>query len=548
MNNISKILIFFLMLAYTNTTFCQCNFSVLPDTINTICYKDSLNLSVSSDSSLTYSWISPHVSSSVGDSVNFYSSNSGTYYVYVVGTDSVSCYDTIKIEVIVLDSLVPGNLNSIVSLCNYADSIIINFSQAPSGGGTYTYNWLYSNNGISFNSIPNSNNPYLNINPVDTSLSYAVEVTSNLSCGIDTTNILNIDYFAPFIIGSIYGADTLCRYYTADTIYQNIYVSGGDTNSYSFQWLNSLDAINWNAIAGANNDILIPTGMFYNTYFSLVVSNQCGTDTTNNVFDTIIPSPEYIAINGDSLFCNNQHDIFQWINETLSDISYSWNLSGGTIFQQISDSALALNLDNTQGNSVLELMMIHNQTGCQVQVTKNLSRSNYSSPNKTQIIRKPNSDILVCNDSSININYQWGFTNKSTNLDTDIANANLRYVLLPHTFDSVTYRYWVKTWFNYSASQVCETISYLGDSPITSISTSLNDYFFKPYPNPSTGMFVVPFKESYVYYLSNSVGQIVNVKLEANIINISHLPSGLYFLTILDKNKQYKFILNKLTL
>ena len=61
-------------------------------------------------------------------------------------------------------------------------------------------------------------------------------------------------------------------------------------------------------------------------------------------------------------------------------------------------------------------------------------------------------------------------------------------------------------------------------------------------------MFVVPFKESYVYYLSNSVGQIVNVKLEANIINISHLPSGLYFLTILDKNKQYKFILNKLTL
>ena len=83
------------MLAYTNTTFCQCNFSVLPDTINTICYKDSLNLSVSSDSSLTYSWISPHVSSSVGDSVNFYSSNSGTYYVYVVGTDSVSCYDTI---------------------------------------------------------------------------------------------------------------------------------------------------------------------------------------------------------------------------------------------------------------------------------------------------------------------------------------------------------------------------------------------------------------------------------------------------------------------
>ena len=100
------------------------------------------------------------------------------------------------------------------------------------------------------------------------------------------------------------------------------------------------------------------------------------------------------------------------IDHTQPNISYDWQVNGGVVSQQISDTALAVDMDDMAGMPSVELLMTHNITGCDVLIEKLVTTSANSSPNKTQVIRKPNSDILVCDDSTVNLMYQWGLQRK----------------------------------------------------------------------------------------------------------------------------------------
>ena len=64
-------------------------------------------------------------------------------------------------------------------------------------------------------------------------------------------------------------------------------------------------------------------------------------------------------------------------------------------------------------------------------------------PQRTNVVRKPHSNILVCKESDSGLYYQWGYTIRATREDVYIENSNRRYVLLPHEFDSAAYHYWV---------------------------------------------------------------------------------------------------------
>ena len=375
---------------------------------------------------------------------------------------------------------------------------------------------------------------------------YTYSTTNAVGC--DSTATLNLTILDPFLPGVIFPDDILCKYDIPNTIIFSSNPSGGDGN-YSYQWLTSLDGVNWSTVSGAISSSYSPSALLENTYYSVQVSNLCGVDTTNIVFDSILPSPEIIEIQGYSIFCANQHDNFFWILETLADVSYQWEVYGGTIFQQISDSAIAVDMDPIPGNVSIELLMTHDLTGCEVFVDKIVTTTNALSPNRTQVIRKPNSDILVCDDSSANLQYQWGYTQKSSGIDTDIPGANLRYVLLPHSFDSTTYRYWVRTWFDYGAGEVCETMSYLGPSPITNVFHFSYQNMFNPFPNPSTGLFTIPILEKSQVHLSNSLGQQLLIRLQtqgkSQLLDISHFPDGVYFLTISSEIGVYRYTLLK---
>ena len=54
--------------------------------------------------------------------------------------------------------------------------------------------------------------------------------------------------------------------------------------------------------------------------------------------------------------------------------------------------------------------------------------------------------------------YQWGYTEKTSQQEFIIDDSNRRYVLLPHTFDDLTYDYWLT--LRHTESSRCYSRSY----------------------------------------------------------------------------------------
>ena len=464
--------------------------------------------------------------------------NSGTFQQII--SNHVGCDSTINIDLFVKNSTTSTTLNSA------CDSLQWN-------GNTYTTSGSY--NYVTTNAVGCDSTAYLDLTvnystsstlTTNECINYSWNGTTYYSSGLysyQTTNAVGCDsvaYLDLYIYPSFYGGtimtgDILCKYDQPDSLQFLVFPFGGGS-SYSLQWIKSNDNLNWSAVPGATLFGYQPPPLTENTYYAVEVTNLCGVDTTNFIFDSILPSPTMVDILGDSVFCANQHDNIFWINQSQPNIFYDWQVNGGVISQQISDTALAVDMDDVAGNVTIELHMTHNATGCDVLVEKLLTTSSNSSPNRTQVIRKPNSDILVCDDSTVNLMYQWGFTEKSSGTDTEITGGNLRYVLLPHSFDSTTYRYWVRTAFDYGGGELCETMSYLGPSPITNDEMIFSTNDLVAYPNPTTDFIQIPnayFSFDQIW-ISDMFGRNIDAPLKKEndfiIFDLSTFSNGVYIL------------------
>ena len=469
-------------------------------------------------------------------------SSSGTYTQTLI--NSVGCDSILTL------SLTVNNSNSSLNPLIVCDSSTWN-GTTYSTSGVYSFlstnqvgcdSTAYLDLTVNYSTFSNNNalecNNYLwNGILYDSNGTYTFLTTNSVGC--DSTATLNLTIYEPFLPGTISGQDTICKYSSPDSLFINLLPIGGDS-SYNYQWINSFDGMNWSTINGANGITYQPGILLENQYYSLVVNNLCGIDTTNIIFDSVLLSPTIIDIQGDSVFCANQHDNFFWINQTLPNISYDWEITGGSIFQQISDSALAVDMNPFTGDVYIDLTMIHNQTNCEVQVSKTVTTTLNYSPDRTSIIRKPNSNILVCDDSSENIIYQWGWTEKSTGIDTEIPGADLRYVLLPHSFDSTIYRYWVNTSYDYGNGDFCETYSYLGPSPITNIDFKHFESKILAYPNPTNGIFFIPILDISNVIITDYLGRLVTADVfqssNQSMIDISNFSNGIYNLSIISND------------
>jgi hypothetical protein len=170
-------------------------------------------------------------------------------------------------------------------------------------------------------------------------------------------------------------------------------------------------------------------------------------------------------------------------------------------------------------------------------------------PEKTNIIRKPNSNILICDDETPNLLYQWGYTVKATNQSIEIAGANLRYVTLPHAFDTSKYIYFVKTFLNYpQGGCVTQSYFYYNPIPIGVYDVTKNEFNLILFPNPSNGIFTIKLTNSKVQIedlkIFNLTGKLISFdrKEKQNDIEIllsDNLISGLYFIIIKANGSYY---------
>ena len=273
--------------------------------------------------------------------------------------------------------------------------------------------------------------------------------------------------------------------------------------------------------------------------------------TSNSIKVLVNPLPDTVSIIGPTVVCRNQSDVYYKVSShNFVTKHYSWNLIFGSVQSGFTSFETLINFNNQPGVDTVYFLQTFNTTGCKNTMKKPITILNNLAPLKTQIIRKPNSNILICADTAAYIKYKWGFTDKITMADYLIPGGNLRYVQLPHTIDTNIYHYFVITYFDYNAYS-CETrTEYNRNTVITGVNANSLEYSnFSFYPNPNNGYIkLVNFTNTDKIRIFDLTGNLVNYTLANDILTFGdNLSSGVYImeLTTLNEIMNFKIVFSR---
>ena len=395
----------------------------------------------------------------------------------------------------------------------------------------FSYSWEISNGNDWI--VLSENQINLSPNNLYQDTSYRVLVNSEYGCGFDY-NFIEISVYDSIVAGDIAENDTICFNQTPDALNISNDASGGG-NSFNYLWYESNDLENWSTLNNTNNFYQPPNLQDTTYYFLEFISNKnCGVINSNIVSVIVNPLPDSTDILGLTSVCSNSSDVEYTINNSLNSLSYSWDTQLGDFNGSYLNDTILINFYDIPSIDTLFLEQV-NIFGCSNIMKLNIEITSDIAPDKGNIIRKPNSNILVTNDSTIGIFYSWGYTNISNGIDTVLTfDDSLRYHQMPH-LDTENYYYWVDTYYN----QLCNTRSYYIDPPppsdIDDLKLSINVY-----PNPNDGRFQIdcPYSISEIQIINFNLKKIIT--FYDSQIDISHLPDGIYLAIVkTERNKVY---------
>ena len=185
---------------------------------------------------------------------------------------------------------------------------------------------------------------------------------------------------------------------------------------------------------------------------------------------TVNPNPSVYGITGDSVFCQNQYAVYTYPVENTDHYLYSWYLH---------DIPVGVNLDrftyyvapdslSYDTNVVIKLEVMDLATGCMSDTSMSLRICSHNSPDTTFIIRKNNSNMLICRGVSSTdgvVHYQWGYTDKETG-DEMIYTWDYNYYQYGHDLNTTLYDYWVETYIIYGDVICRNRTYYVVDVPV----------------------------------------------------------------------------------
>jgi hypothetical protein len=466
----------------------------------------------------------------------------------LTSTSNCGC-ETVYSNIITINVYAQINAGTIrnQSIC-YNTPVPIAFTTAPSGGGDlYFYQWQQSTNGTDFSNIPSATSSSYHPAELTQTTWYQAIVTSQLGCSLDTSNVAQITVYEPFETGKIAGEDTICQNVVPQELQTVINCSGADGN-YSYLWQQSLDNVNFTDILGATNQNYQPAALSQTTYYRLRFSSDygCGVLYSNVIKVWVIPAPTTRELIGEREVCMNQSDLKYSFAQTEENIEYQWSIQDGDIIEQIDDNHIIVHWDKAIGNGILTLQQKSLLTLCILTTDYIIVKSENTAPDKTHILKKQNSNILICENTSPNIHYEWSYEELQTQETTIIPNSDCQYIMIPHTIDTTKYDYFVKTWFKYGETS-CPTKTYWLKDVIKGDVQQQNDCEMKVSPNPVKENLSITLCDDIQTGISiivqNISGQIVYsehfaeyIKGENMNFNVK-LPVGVYIVVVKTKDE-----------
>ncbi len=162
---------------------------------------------------------------------------------------------------------------------------------ATGGIGSYTYQWQRSLDNISWSNIVGATT--LTYTPGIMTIGgnfYYRRIVHN-DCGYDTSNVLFIQVYNQFALGTTTGGTTpICFGQDAGTLTSP--AATGGAPGITYQWQSSLDGTTWSDITGATTTTYAIGTLTDTTHFRIVAMNTC--DTLYGNVKTIIVHPLFV--------------------------------------------------------------------------------------------------------------------------------------------------------------------------------------------------------------------------------------------------------------
>ena len=365
---------------------------------------------------------------------------------------------------------------------------------------------------------------------------------------------ISINVYEDFHPGTIEDVQVICYSDSADQINTLINPSGGG-DLYSYQWYQHNTFGADLLLAGQENNYFDPYDLYQSTEYYLKVSSDygCGTINTNNSLVHVNALPDSNSIVGPDTLCHFESGVLYEAIVNNNAYNYSWDCERCDKQSSVDSTYLYTYWAGNSGNQTISFIQEVDSTGCVDRIQKDVFIREQSTPELAEILKKPNTNLLICSDSTDGIIYEWGFYDKINELTSWIPNSNNQFVMLPHSFDTTRFSYFVKTFFEYQFSGGCTTTSYYNGSPYWQVSVEgINKELFKVYPNPFFNSISInaPQEIDYVQ-LIDAFGNIIQHNkvqeefLIFKIITKPDLSNGIYFLVIYTKsgNKLVKKII-----
>ena len=254
---------------------------------------------------------------------SFLSSNTN-YKVIVSSTvtppsysDSLTCPATSNTITITLNSFTPGVIGSNQTICSGNVPATFNVISAPTGAGTFTYQWQSSLNGITWTNVGITSSTY-NVGIGQTTSKYYRRLTSHTSLGITCVLPTNVVFVGIYNAGTVSSSQSICT----GSQPTDLSVTGAIG---SIQWQTSTNGTTWTNIAGATNTVLTAAQMAVTStskYFRVTISGvTCSPSlASNSVLISILSSPT-ISAGSDQTICSGSSITLT----AFGGNSYSWD-------------------------------------------------------------------------------------------------------------------------------------------------------------------------------------------------------------------------------
>lgn len=194
----------------------------------------------------------------------------------------------------------------------------------------------------------------------------------------------------------IYVFDTLNTFGCAhtDTLHLVVFHS-----TESFETITGCDSYIWHgSIYNESGDYI----------FDTINSNGC--DSIMHLNLTINKSPE-IEIYGDAIVCDNSESYYTTLTGNNDDLSYQWEIAGGTIVGTDSTETITVQWNKPTAENKVSVMVANKNTGCFTNVEKKILIQSFVNESLNKIVAKKNSNgipyILIYPNPSSDYYYQW---------------------------------------------------------------------------------------------------------------------------------------------